>query len=290
MSPSPDDSSHQITIYGGWNLLDRRAFQDVYVLTVPSFRWIKVSDSVANPEARLPSNIGHKSMECHLRGDRQMLVLGGAMYLGDTQASGQTCNTSYPAIRLLDTTTFMWLSQYSSASEPYSVPQTVYEVIGGSASGGATMKEPSGGFNSTSLTQIFSERVARYPPFSISSSTTPTRPASDTLMTSSNPPANAVSRPLIGAAVGGAVGGLLLFAASVGVIIYLRKRRQRLPLRPTVWEQPPTEIQATLQIYEISGDSSAVHELGGDFYGVEACSKPVVHSRAMVPKSKYAEA
>jgi len=38
VSLSADDSSFQITIYGGWNLFEGNAFEDVYVLAIPSFR------------------------------------------------------------------------------------------------------------------------------------------------------------------------------------------------------------------------------------------------------------
>ncbi len=131
VSPSADDSSFQITIYGGWNLFEGNAFEDVYVLAIPSFRWIKINDTATNLEAKLPGKVGRKSMECQIYKDRQMLVLGGAVYIGNTQVSGETCNTSYSVIRVLDTTTFTWLDQFSSMPETYAVPQVVYNVIGG---------------------------------------------------------------------------------------------------------------------------------------------------------------
>lgn len=130
-SASPDDSSFQITIYGGWSLFEGRAFDDVYVLSIPSFRWVKVDDKATNKEAQLPGQIGRKGMTCQIYGDRQMLVLGGGVNMGQNQVNGQTCNTSYPAIRLLDTTTLAWLDQYNSVVEPYGVPQVVYNIIGG---------------------------------------------------------------------------------------------------------------------------------------------------------------
>lgn len=131
VSAAPDDSSFQITIYGGWSLFSERAFEEVYVLSIPSFRWIKVDDQATNIEASLPDQIGRMGMTCQTRGDRQMLVLGGGVRLGPNQVNGQTCNTSYPAIRLLDTTTFTWLDQYRSVIEPYGVPRVVYNIIGG---------------------------------------------------------------------------------------------------------------------------------------------------------------
>lgn len=130
VSASPDDSQFLITIYGGWNLFKGKAFEDVYVLAIPSFRWINIK-TTKNMEAQLSDNVGRKNMECQIYKDRQMLVLGGAVDLGDTQASGQMCNTSYPAIRILDTTTYTWLTQFNNEPEPYSVPAVVYNVVGG---------------------------------------------------------------------------------------------------------------------------------------------------------------
>lgn len=131
VSAARDDSSFQITIYGGWDLFMNRAFEEVYVLSIPSFRWIKIDDQATNKEVKLPGQIGRKDMTCQIHGDRQMLVLGGGVNLGKNEVNGHTCNTSYPAIRLLDTTTFAWLDQYRSDVEPYGVPQVVYNIIGG---------------------------------------------------------------------------------------------------------------------------------------------------------------
>ena len=128
---SPDDSSFQITMYGGWSLLDGRAFEDVYVLSIPSFRWIKVDDKATNKEVKLPGAVGRKGLTCHMRGDRQMLVLGGGVNLDKDQKNGLTCDTSYPAIGLLDSTTLAWMDHFNSVSEPYAVPQVVYNIIGG---------------------------------------------------------------------------------------------------------------------------------------------------------------
>src|SRR5271170_4366752 len=45
ISVAPDDSSMQITMYGGWDLFGGRAFADIYVLSIPSFQWINVTDT-----------------------------------------------------------------------------------------------------------------------------------------------------------------------------------------------------------------------------------------------------
>jgi hypothetical protein len=130
VSAAPDDSSFNIVIYGGWNLYEGRAFDDVWVLSIPSFTWIQINDT-GNTEAQLPGVTGRRAMQCEVYNDRQMLVVGGDVRIGNTQANGLTCNVSYPSIRVLDTTTFEWQTEFSPDAEPYGVPSAVYNVLGG---------------------------------------------------------------------------------------------------------------------------------------------------------------
>lgn len=62
-----------------------------------------------------------------------MLVVGGNLILtGDSViANAQTCNALWGVIRMLDTTTFQWQTQFTPNSDVYAVPDQVYRVIGG---------------------------------------------------------------------------------------------------------------------------------------------------------------
>ena len=131
MSPSPDDSSYQMTIYGGFNIENHRAYETVYVLTIPAFQWIKILDT-DNQESRLPGQeIGRHEQTCHLYGDRQMVMLGGQLSFQDVAQNNETCNPWHPVIRILDTTTFEWQTEFIPTPEPYVVPKAVIDVIGG---------------------------------------------------------------------------------------------------------------------------------------------------------------
>jgi hypothetical protein len=131
VSVSPDSSSFQVTMYQGWNLLEGEAFEDVYVLTIPSFRWIQMSDT-GNTEQNLGQNTGRFGGACSIWNDRQMVVVGGGFRIGSTQVNGGTaCNTSYPAIRVLDTNTYAWQTQFQPDLGAYEVPEPVYNLIGG---------------------------------------------------------------------------------------------------------------------------------------------------------------
>ena len=126
-----DDSNFQMTIYGGWHLGNGRAYEDVYVLSIPAFRWIKIPDK-GNQENRLPGkSIGRYQHTCQLYGDRQMVILGGLLKFGSEAQNNVTCEKSHAAVRVLDTTTFEWQGQFLPSPEAYAVPDVVKNVIGG---------------------------------------------------------------------------------------------------------------------------------------------------------------
>ena len=56
-----------------------------------------------------------------------MVVLGGI----NSDNFNASCNSSWSAIRQLDTTTFEWQDAYNPGFEPYAVPYQVSNVIGG---------------------------------------------------------------------------------------------------------------------------------------------------------------
>ena len=130
VSSAPDGSSANIVLYGGWNLYAGHAYDDVYILSIPSFTWIQINDT-GNTEAQLNGVIGRHRHQCELYKDRQMVVIGGEVEIGNQEANGQSCNASYPSIRVLDTVTYTWQTQFNPDPLPYEVPAVVYNMIGG---------------------------------------------------------------------------------------------------------------------------------------------------------------
>ena len=254
-------------MYGGWSLLQARAWRDIYILSIPSFQWILVNATGQNDENS--KALGHAGMSCHLYRGRQMVTLGGSWNNGRDVANDLSCSSTYPSIRVLDTTDITWADQWTNTSRPYEVPQAVYQTIGGkfvspyipaceslltlsSAKGGATMRQPSGGFND-SLAAVFSQTIP------ISSSTATGVPPS------SSPTSNASSTRPIGAIVGGVIGGLAAIAAAIGAIFWLRAWRRRKAPEPVSWEKP-----------ELSG-STGVHQLEDQpgMYGHKGLGDPL---------------
>jgi hypothetical protein len=140
-----DGSSFQVYLYGGQNLVpyeEQIQYSDMYILTIPSFTWIKVdqdADNIPLPRA------GHT---CSLQ-DAQMIVVGGYV--------GQEDRCESPGIHVFDTSSLQWKTEFEAADHPadystgnsvldgsygYRVPDVVQQEIGGDEDGGATVTAP----------------------------------------------------------------------------------------------------------------------------------------------------
>ena len=125
VSASVDQSSFQVTIFGGLNVFTKHIFEDVYVLTVPSFRWIKVNPK-NDYEATTGSN-GRAGHRCIIYKDAQMVVLGGLVKVDNDEMA---CDTAHPPLRVLDTSSYTWKNVFDPSIE-YRIPDIVTKVIGG---------------------------------------------------------------------------------------------------------------------------------------------------------------
>jgi len=138
-----DNSSHNIYLYGGsMGPRDYRFYDDVYVLSLPSFTWTKFYGPGASPR------YGHT---CHAVGNRQMISVGGAPSWG----FDGPCDSIPNGISVFDLSTGTWGLCYAVDDEPYHVPRKVVDTIGGSESGSATMRQPAAGFADPKLSRIF---------------------------------------------------------------------------------------------------------------------------------------
>ncbi|KAF3925155.1 hypothetical protein ABW20_dc0101600 [Dactylellina cionopaga] len=81
----PDNSYHNIIFYGGWSQFLGAAFADVWVPSLPSFRWIKIDDE-NNPDTRTSKNnldnpvidnVGRTRHKCNVYKNTQMIATGG---------------------------------------------------------------------------------------------------------------------------------------------------------------------------------------------------------------------
>ena len=77
VAAASDGSSYQVHMFGGQNLIpagNQTQYDDLWILTVPSFTWIQVDQK---SQSVPPGRAGHS---CHMW-DGQMVLVGG--YVGD---------------------------------------------------------------------------------------------------------------------------------------------------------------------------------------------------------------
>ncbi|KAL9096895.1 MAG: hypothetical protein Q9165_000859 [Trypethelium subeluteriae] len=75
VSTAPDDTTFQVTIYGGYSSDTPQAYNDVYVLSIPSFTWFNMTPLDQGLGDGVDS--GRAFHQCLMGNDAQMVVLGG---------------------------------------------------------------------------------------------------------------------------------------------------------------------------------------------------------------------
>ncbi|OJD19156.1 hypothetical protein AJ78_00856 [Emergomyces pasteurianus Ep9510] len=247
VSSAPDDSSFQVHMYGGrsrtWG--NATSYNDLYVLTLPSFRWIRAPTTGLEPWD--DEGVGRDSHHCVTWKDGEMVVIGGTTRKNDKPQKG--CSRNYPPIRVLDTSKFRWEKQFERETT-YSVPRIVSDVVGGDGTGKATLKEPEGGWPKSKVQSIFSQTVARQP-----KETEEPLPSEPTGTPQPTGPPSAKKSSNAGAIAGGVVGGIGGLAVIAAAIFFLRRRSKQkknagspfntsaaVPTAPSVYypEQPPS--------------------------------------------------
>lgn len=119
VAPAPDKSSFNIYIYGGYDgqVPDDRPSDAVYVLSLPTFKWIKVYDGESNH-----GRYGHK---CFRPYPDKMLVIGG------TYTTPSLCVPG-GLIQVFNLNTLKFQDVYDPQEwEDYKVPDMISGQIGG---------------------------------------------------------------------------------------------------------------------------------------------------------------
>ncbi|CAJ2514047.1 Uu.00g021660.m01.CDS01 [Anthostomella pinea] len=247
---APDNSSFNIYLYGGWDPTQTKYFDDIWVLSIPSFTWTKVY------EGTLP-RFAHT---CHLVGNRQMITVGG---INSTNLTGSGCDWEWMGVAILDLSTMEWGSIFDSNKTPYQVYEGISAVIGGGPDGGATKLLPDGGWTSTLVANLFTGTTNNTAPYS------PKSGADGVTDNYFHIP----SKTNVGAIVGGVVGGVALVAIAGGQCWWFSRRRRiaASAAAPTYHPEPPGEDkhqsplghqQSPHTHYEVTG--IPVNELAGN--------------------------
>ncbi|KAJ6262368.1 hypothetical protein Dda_3176 [Drechslerella dactyloides] len=165
VATSQDGNSHQIYIYGGYPGNGRDTplpvYDSVYVLSIPAFHWIKITDG--------SKNLGRQGHRCVKPLPDKMFIVGGAT------GSVSRC---VDIIKVFNLNTLQFSTEYDPAVyEDYKVPSAVRDVIGGGETGGAT--KTASRWAAPTLEQIFmterppSKATTWYPYSSAAATSTP---------------------------------------------------------------------------------------------------------------------
>ncbi|KAL1600393.1 hypothetical protein SLS60_006778 [Paraconiothyrium brasiliense] len=197
---APDNSSHHLYLYGGIDPINDKFYDDVVVLSLPSFTWTNIWPVGESPR------LGHG---CHRAGKRQMVTVGG-------NVTNIDCDWERKGVAFLDLSTAKWGSVFLANQSDYEVPQNLFGVTGGKADGKATAGEPKQGWTERGLGEVF--RKSRY-----------TIPSTWVLSnnTSGSGGSSTTNKTDVGAIAGGVVGGVAGLAIVAGILFVLHRRRAK---------------------------------------------------------------
>ncbi|KAF2017788.1 hypothetical protein BU24DRAFT_420844 [Aaosphaeria arxii CBS 175.79] len=200
---APDNSSHNIYMYAGESTVSvPNAYSDLWVLSIPSFKWIRI-------DGKHPTRKAHK---CDVLADRYMVTYGGNQGGWGDEGDGDACDDLNYGLRLFDMSNLTWTTKYDGPAQEanaYKVPKAVYEKIGGDASGSATQTAPSAGFETADVKELFQQSKQETPP--------PTTSADPSNEKTTN----------VGAIAGGVVGGVVGLGLIIGAVFFTLRRRKR---------------------------------------------------------------
>lgn len=243
---SQDNSSTNIYVYGGRS--DNDFFDDVFVLSLPSFTWTQV----------FTGTTARYGMTCSFVPPRQMVISGGVGQSGNLTAD---CDWLNKGIGFLDMSEVHagtgWTSNFDANAKPYELPVDVLNTIGGSSTGGATLTRPIAGWATPALEQLFSLRVTSTAGNGINT-------------TSTNTPQSGGWTALSTAAKAGVVVGSTIAILLLVVLVFfvLKSRQKRRSEAKALIDSTRSELQAPREPQEVHAlekpraekDSAVVYE------------------------------
>ncbi|KAF2838525.1 hypothetical protein M501DRAFT_1004268 [Patellaria atrata CBS 101060] len=244
---APDNSSHNIYIYGGAKDTDGY-LADVWILSLPSFRWIYGGTS----------DRSRAVFGCAKVAKRYLLVYGDMT----ENVQGNECDNDQNGFAMLDLQSLEWTSSYEApeGTPTYLVPERIYSVIGGDANGGATLTAES--YNTPSITALFNSDPTSTSSPSDSGDESNDRPTDD-------PNSDSGSGSSAGAIAGGVVGGVAFVGIILGVLFFWRRRKAKIQAKaavsPVMEHKPPPYYQMTAELdtgrppVELMGDHQYVY-------------------------------
>ncbi|MCJ1257136.1 hypothetical protein MMC24_004961 [Lignoscripta atroalba] len=257
-----DGSSHsmficpisQSYVFGGWGNSLSGADGSVYVLSVPSFRWIRVTQDTT---PRIKST-------CHLLGKHTMLVYGGTTPTETSQfdppaslCDGTSGNFSQ-GLGIFNLQNHTWTSSYDPADDSaYQVNPQITAVIGGNSEGGANVTWPSAGFNDIRLAALVgavNDSTSNFASSTTNTTVTTITPSPQRSKTSLQP----------GSIAAVAIGVLVVLATIISLGLFLlfhRRKALQMSTTPDPVNKDPILHDEQKQELDGSQGFKGVHEL-----------------------------
>jgi len=234
--PAKDKSSYNIYAYGGGGRGGGDGLDDMWVLSLPSFVWIKFWEK---------GNFRTIGMSCTLFNENQVLLVGPRVKrIGDNPNADQTqCR---PLWSVYDITQSKWVTEFDPLrTELAPVHRNISKVIGGGGDGNAVLTEPKAGWKDTNLKAVFEYK--RNTTNDSNKNSTITNP-NTTNTTNNNNNNNTNSSFNRGALIGGLAGGLVALLILIACCI---KRRRTGGFKFTIsgrkrQSNPTQELEAPL--------------------------------------------
>ncbi|KAI3399674.1 hypothetical protein diail_6023 [Diaporthe ilicicola] len=218
MQPAQDYSSFNIYYYGGYDGLhytDASDFKDdVWVLSLPSFMWMKVASG--------RSGFGRAGHKCFMPYPDQMMVIGGY----PAQAGTTTSCVNGGIVQLFNLSSSKWIDKYDPGVwSDYRIPEMIYAMIGGNERGGATQVTPGpSGWATTALSSVFASpyptsKLTTYYPYASATTT------GSALPTTSSQSGGGSGVPGFLPPLLGVILGLIFITSIVLGILFWRRRK-----------------------------------------------------------------
>ena len=96
-------------------------YDEIWLLSLPSFTWIKVYSG------RAP-RVGHT---CHSVGNRTMLTVGGIVDIREGQGQLELCDFDTGGVSDFDMSDLVWHGGFNATTPAYEVPDPLVSTIGG---------------------------------------------------------------------------------------------------------------------------------------------------------------
>lgn len=263
---APDNSSHNIYMYGGESSqATPTAYSDLWILSVPSFRWMRVN---------VPSE-ARKSVTCTVVGQKYLMSYGGIRQGWGSEGNGDSCDDDTFGMRLFDMSSLTWTTQYdgppAAGKKAYTVPKIVQSAIGGDDQGKATVTAPSRGFDAAALSTIFLKATS-------TSTSTSTSTATSTNNAAPTPESKKMN---VGAIAGGVLGGLaVIILILIGVLLLLKRKKRQQKERAALEQVPLYHTPQQQQFYST--------ELPGHHHKTGYGAHEIYSAQANEPTELYA--